>query len=412
MMRLLHLADVHLDTPFSGRDPAVRKRLRHAVRDAFRRGVDLALREEVDAVVIAGDLFDSDTFTFETERFLVGELRRLTEQGVTVVHATGNHDPGEEGTARALEWPEGVHRAAGITPVRVPVHNREGELVGTITAVGHRTSREGDDLSVHFPDPAGLLPEVAVLHAQVGSSAGADAHARYAPTTVEALRRRGYDYWALGHVHRRQQLLAEPAIHYPGNLQGRTHAESGPRGGLLVDIERGYPARGRFHPLAPVRWETLEVGGLDDLDNVTSLVRHLVRRWEEWLADEPGLQVEWMIRMRLFGGSPLWRDLRDSEERRFLEQELATEVDAIEVTVDVDGVHAPIDAARHMERDDVLGEALRAVRDLRAGEGDPGRFEESLRGWDPGSSTLAEYLHALLAGGDAELVSRMTHGDD
>lgn len=411
MMRFLHLADVHLDTPFAGREPEVRTRLRDAVREAFRRAVDLALEESLDAFVIAGDLFDGETFTFETERFLVEQLGRLTRRGVTVVYATGNHDPGEETARRSPEWPEGVHVADGSRPVRVQVHDREGRFTGWITAIGHATPREAADLSPRFPRPDGFLPEVAVLHAQVTSSKGAEAHDRYAPTTVDALRTRGFDYWALGHVHRRQELLSEPSIHYPGNLQGRTPAESGPRGALIVELAGGRPAQVRFRALGPVRWETIDVGGLDEAESLDALIRAIAGRWRERLDDEPGVRADWMVRVRLIGGSPLWRVLRSAEERHTLESELALELDAIEVTVDAEAIHAPVDPERHIDRDDALGLALHELARLREGGGDPGRFESELQGWDPRECTVQEYLTRLLAGADADLVSRMVRSD-
>lgn len=412
MMRFLHLADVHLDTPFAGRAPTVRRRLREAVREAFRRAVDLALDEGLDAVVVAGDLFDSDTLSFETERFLVEQMRRLVARGVTMVYATGNHDPGRDpGRRGALAWPEGVHVADGAAPIRVAVHDREGRLTGWITAVGHATARETADLSKSLPRPAGMLPEVAVLHAQVASSRGAEEHDRYAPTTIEALRSRGFDYWALGHVHRRQELHADPAIHYPGNIQGRTPAESGPRGGLVVEIDGRRPPSVVFRSLGPVRWETLDVGGLDEVASLDGLVRAVTTRWQERLDDEPGVRAEWMIRVRLKGPTPLWRTLGDAGERSTLEAELATELEALDVLVDAEGLHAPVDASLHVDRDDALGVALRRLAALRRGEGAPERFEATLQGWDPRRQTLEAYLADILATADAELVSRMVRSE-
>jgi len=93
-MRFLHIADVHLDTSFAGRSEEVRARLREASRQAFRNAVDLAIREDVHALLIAGDLFDGDRLSFQTERFLLEQVGRLNDQGISVVYATGNHDPG------------------------------------------------------------------------------------------------------------------------------------------------------------------------------------------------------------------------------------------------------------------------------------------------------------------------------
>jgi DNA repair exonuclease SbcCD nuclease subunit len=412
MMRFLHLADVHLDTPFAGRAPRLRRRLREAVRDAFRRAVDLAIAEELDAFVIAGDLFDSDTFSFETERFLVPQLQRLVESRITVVYATGNHDPGTDpGRRGTIRWPEGVFVADGTQPLRVQVHDRGGRPAGWITAVGHVTARESGDLTHHFPGPDGVLPEVALLHAQVQSSVGAAEHDRYAPTTVEALVSKPYHYWALGHVHRRQEVLVEPAIHYPGNLQGRTPAESGPRGGLLVELEAGRTPQVVFRPFAPIRWETIEVTELEPVDTLDGLIRAVRGRWDRWLDDEAGAQAEWMVRIRLRGGTPLWKLLRDPVERETLEAELTGELDVLDVAVDAHGVHAPVDPREHLERDDALGWALRHLAGIRAGDALPELLAQGLQGWNEAEEPLDQYLRKILEGADADLVVRMTKAE-
>ena len=192
-MRILHLADVHLDTSFSGRSPRVRDRLRRAVREAFRRAVDLALDRQVHVVLIAGDLFDGVRLSFESELFLVRELGRLSAAGIPVVYATGNHDPGSS-RRRHIPWPDGVTVVSDPVPRRLEVRDGEGAVVGWVTAAGHASSRETRDLAGAFPAPTGGLPEVAVLHAQVVDSRGADAHEPYAPTTRKTLVERGYHF--------------------------------------------------------------------------------------------------------------------------------------------------------------------------------------------------------------------------
>ena len=106
--RFIHIADVHLDTPFASRSEALRERLREAAREAFRRAADLAISQKVDAFLIAGDLFDGDRLSFATERFLLQQLDRLHEGGVSVYYACGNHDPGGA-RIDGMPWPPGVH---------------------------------------------------------------------------------------------------------------------------------------------------------------------------------------------------------------------------------------------------------------------------------------------------------------
>src|SRR5262245_3261325 len=233
-MRFLHLADVHLDTPFAGRSPAVRSRLRVASREALSGAVDCALNEQVDVVLIAGALFDGERLSFDSELYLLDQLRRLEEAGIPVVYASGNHDPGSRG-GRSLSWPENVALVGDARPRRIAIL-RHGETVGFVTAAGHAGPRETADLSRTFPKPAGELPEVAVLHTQVGGAREGEEHHPYAPSQLTALQSSGFHYWALGHIHLRQCLSDVPAVHYPGNLQGRTARERGPKGGLLVDL--------------------------------------------------------------------------------------------------------------------------------------------------------------------------------
>lgn len=406
-MRVLHLADIHLDTPFAGRTKSLRGRLRDASREALRRAVDDALQEDVDVVVIAGDLFDGTRLSFETERFLVAELRRLGGAGIRVVYATGNHDPGRGGPrARGLEWPDHVEVVGTRTPVRVAVR-RDGRPVGYVTAAGHETRRETMDLSRTFPRPSGDLPEVALLHTQVATARSADEHDAYAPSELQALLRSGFDYWALGHVHTRQALSREPPIYYPGNLQGRTPRETGPKGGLLVDLSDRADPRVEFRAYAPVRWEDLEVDALEEAHTLERLVEQVARRWEETRAADSPAGTDWMIRVRLGGATPLWRELAEEEERRVVGEELAARLGALDVVVEAHGTHPVVPVGEHRARQDVLGEALRLLDEVREGGSlpvDPGELA-GFEGRD--DAELEAYVRSLLKEAEGEVLARL-----
>lgn len=416
-MRFLHLADVHLDTPFAGRTDALRRRLREASREALRRALDLAVAEGADAVLIAGDLFDGPRLSFATERFLVDELVRADSVGLQIVYATGNHDPGH-GTLRAhrLPWPERAIIVPGREPRRIPVQ-RAGEIVGWITAAGHESHKETTDLSRSFPRPPGQEPEVALLHTQVRGARQAGEHDAYAPSDLSHLVASGFDYWALGHVHSRQQLSADPEIHYPGNLQGRTPMESGPRGGLLVDLDdRAAPAV-EFHAFGPVRWETVRVDDLTGADTLESLVRKVRLEWDDHRAGEDGTaNTEWIVRVRLAGPSPLWKVLSQEEERRTLGEELAGVLDALDVSVEATGLHPPVSAERYRGREDTLGEALRLVAEVRDGGALTGIDANDLAGADtlesPHGEHVQAYVRALLEGAEGEVLTRLLNLED
>jgi exonuclease SbcD len=410
-MRFLHLADVHLDTPFAGRSDGVRRRLQEASREALRRAVSCALAERVHAVLLAGDLFDGERLSFQTERFLLEELARLAEADIPVVYATGNHDPGQDAhRTRPLAWPPNVRLIGETNPQLVRIQDPDGEEVGVVTAAGHASRRETGDLAATFPSVArDGLPQVALLHTQVRESRGTEEHEPYAPSDLRHLLSSGYDYWALGHVHLRQCLSEAPGVHYPGNLQGRTHKESGPKGGLLVELAPEAPAAVKFRSFAPVRFETITVGGLEEADTLDKLLAQIETTWQEERQADPGEEgTEWVVRFNVTGGSPSWKRLCDEEERVTLAHETAEELGLLDAEIQAGPLHPVVRVEDHLGRTDVLGTALRLLEDLRRGHTVLGLPVEGLAGLDhPDAMDPVAYVQSLLEGAEGELIARM-----
>lgn len=410
-MRAVHIADVHLDTLYAGRESAVRDNLRAASRRAFRAAVDLALAEEVDAFLIAGDLFDSERLSFETERFILGEARRLAEAGITVVYATGNHDPGGAGfRLHQLDWPEQVVIVRGPEPQRIPIPGRHGRKVGYVTAAGHDTATETRDLAATFPKPPGKLPEVALLHTQVVGARAATRHERYAPSQLSLLRGSGYDYWALGHVHLPQCLSEDPPIWYAGCPQGTNPRETGQRGCLLVDMSDRRNPQVRLEPLGNIRWESLTVDGLEEARSMDELATLIQRAWTQQIETGTAPRSEWLLRVELVGPCGLHRELKEEENRNLLQEELVDSLGLLGAEVRVAGVQPPVDVAAHGERQDVLGEAIRLLR--RAEEDAAVRAAirpDQLAAEPDGAREEAAdaYIQELLDGLPGELVARL-----
>lgn len=244
----LHAADLHLDSPLKGLDPAApAARIRGATREALVRMVDFARDAQVAFVLLAGDLYDGDWKDWHTGQFLAQQLGRLTRDGIEVVAISGNHDA-EQVLTRKLNLP-GLLRADAPETVRlkrapVAVHGQSF----AVPAITH-------NLVDFYPDPVDDLFNIGLLHTACGNSA----HENYAPCTLADLERRGYDYWALGHVHTRAELSRDPWIVFPGNLQGRHINEEGPRGATLVTVRDGAVLSADHHALDVLRWRRLVV---------------------------------------------------------------------------------------------------------------------------------------------------------
>ena len=407
MLRIVHAADVHLDTPYRRHDEAVRARLLEAGREAFVRLIDLALDRRVDALLIAGDLFDNDSLTLATERVLVDELTRATSAGLTIVYATGNHDPGRANyRAMGIDWPkERFHLVASRQPRQIAVE-REGEVVGWVVAAGHQTPREDRDLAAAFPPAPGPDPAVALLHAQVMSAAAAEQHDRYAPAALDNLDS-SYAYWALGHIHQRQEVRPDPPVRYSGNVQGRHFGEDGAKGALVVTLERGAAPEIEFEPLAPVRWETLAPDGLETARNLTDVHAAVGAAFNARRGGDPPDQ-EWIVRADLRGPCPLASTLANADERTELAAQLREDLGVLDVEVRVRGLHQPVDIEAHRDQPHLLGQTLallaRAATDDAALDG---ITPDQLAGGGGDAAERHDYLRELLHDLDAEAAARL-----
>lgn len=408
--RFIHIGDVHFDTPFESRDPAKRSMLRQGIREAFERAVDIAINNKVDCVLIAGDLFDNDMLSFATEGFIVRQMERLKENAIEVFYATGNHDPGGAAyKARRIKWPSNVHVFMKARPQLTTVKNKHGESIGVIAACGHEGPRDGRNLAESFPEREGDLPWVGLLHTDVSGCIKGDED-RYAPCTLKDLQGKGYCYWALGHIHKRQVLCEEPDIIYSGNLMGRNPKEWGPKGIYLVEIENNRVKK-EFIPVADVLWSLIKADNLQDsksFEELKSRIKAAVLDDGDFSSGQRRL-----IRILLQGPTPLYDDLQSRENveelERALEQEL--NVDGIEIKTDeIEPCAYPED---YRGGPHVLGEALLMLEELKENPEELLRMMDGKLAMDNSKwkdEDRLNYLKELLKGMDVEITSRLAGG--
>lgn len=420
MFRFLHLADVHLDTAFEGRSSALRTHLRQSLRTALRRAVDCAVDEQVDAVLVAGDLFDDTRLSFATEVFLVNQLQRLDDAGIDCVYVTGNHDPGGTGFRAAdVDWPASVHVVDARTPQVLVLGGSDASAApqARVVAAGHVSAREPDNLAAAFPPVADLPPfdgpTVGLLHAHVTSAAQVDAHDRYAPCTPADLDAAGYDYWALGHIHARQQVDAQTPAWYPGNVQGRTPRETGPKGGLLVTLRPGQAPAVAFRPFAPVRWEHLVLDALAEVGSAQALVRACRAALDARARDAQA--SDWLLRVTLDGPCPLVDELRDRDQTADLEAILADRLDVRDVELHTATVTPPVDVDAFRGETHLAGEVLHVIDRIRTDSAELHAVAPDVLAGRIGDDPDAResYLRSLLHELDREAISRLVawYGD-
>lgn len=369
MIRFLHIADVHLDTTFAGR-PHHRGILRDAQLTAFKRAIDCALEEQVAAVLIAGDLFDNERLTLRTEYFVIQQLGRLHEARIPAVYVTGNHDPGgSRYRAGGLEWPESFHFVKGKRAETIDIADRDGGLQFRVSGAGHIDDRVRDNLAEGFPGADPDVPHIGLLHTMIVSANDASQHERYAPCAVEDLQRPGYAYWALGHIHFRQQICERSNAWYSGNLVGRNPKESGAKGGLLVTLDGRQVVDVQFRSFAPVQWLEIDCDDLSAIATVQSLQRVIMEKLDVAQKDH-GDVSDWFVRVKLSGACSLARELRDEEQRNEIEAALAEGLGLTDLEIKASGLTLPIDLDEHRGQPHVLGEVLSMIEELKSGSGD------------------------------------------
>ena len=313
--RFLHAADIHLDSPLRGlraRSEETARLFAAASRKSFSNLIDAAIEREAAFVIIAGDLYDGDWKDYATGQFFVREAGRLARAGVRLFVIRGNHDAESEIT-RTLPPTDGMHEFSTRRVETVDIPDLAVALHGRSFAHRH----VADNMAGEFPAARPGWFNIGVLHT---SLTGREGHDVYAPCTLDHLLRVGYQYWALGHIHAREVVHADPPVVFPGNLQGRHARETGPKGATLVTVDDHRVTRLEALELDAARWETpsIDVAGLGDERALHDAVRAAVAPLVGACEGRP-----LALRLRLTGETPLHAQLVAGGER------LAEELQAV-----------------------------------------------------------------------------------
>ncbi len=306
--RFLHTADVHLDSPLNTlalRNPELSDLIGLATRRAFVRIIDICLEEQVDALVLAGDLYDGDQTSMKTARFLAEQLHRLHVAGIRTFIIRGNHDALSRITSE-LVMPDSV-KVFGANAEAVEVQRGPGQFPVAFHGLSFAKPHAPQSLLRHYALPIPDAVNIGIMHTSLG---GSEKHDLYAPCSVGDLQRSGFQYWALGHIHKRSVVEdASSPIVMPGMPQGRDINEDGPKSVSLVTIKDDRSVTVEERQTSVAQFERLSV----DVSGVTE--------WGELVGQaSKGLEAlrsavsadHLVVRVQLHGSNPLaWRIRRD-----------------------------------------------------------------------------------------------------
>lgn len=417
--RFVHTADLHLDSPLRSlalKNPELAELVRGATRTALARIVDLCLEEAVDALLIAGDLYDGSQTSMNTALYLASELRRLEAAGIRVFLIRGNHDS-QSAMTRELTFPENVHVFAGRAKPVLAKSLGDGRGVH-IHGISFANPHAPDSLLPSFQPPVADAINIGMLHT---SLAGTPGHDPYAPTSVAELARHGFDYWALGHVHMRQVHSEVPLIVMPGMPQGRDINEAGPKTVTLVTVGDDGRLAHREHDVGQAVFERLAV----DLSAVEDWRQMLDTAGDAFSALRHRTQADHLIvRLSLTGTTPLaWKLRRDPD---LLSAEIANLAAGLsgcwieKIDIECRGVDAsvslsgpdPVEELAALIRSDVLpSHAFRSEAGLMLEEllqQLPRELRDSLAGDEESAARLAD---AIAQAGSDDVLAHLHGGE-
>ncbi|UFW48164.1 MULTISPECIES: metallophosphoesterase family protein [Bradyrhizobium] len=315
--QFIHTGDIHLDSPLkgvSGQEGAAAERIRTATRTAFENLVSGAIEEQVAFMIIAGDFYDGDWRDFQTGLFFVRQMGRLRAANIPVFVLHGNHDA-ESQITRRLTLPDNVQ----VFGYRKP---QTFELEGCRVALhgqSFRVPATTDNLAAAYPPPLKGCFNIGMLHTALGGVNGP--HQNYAPCSLDELLNKGYDYWALAHVHQASVLHENPHVVFCGNLQGRHIRETGPKSAYLSTVQDGVLQSIETLHTDVVRWAQIDVpvGACAQFGDVVDEIKYKI--------DAATRNAEGRLlacRIQLTGASALHGELLASETQLLAEARAAS----------------------------------------------------------------------------------------
>lgn len=257
MVRFIHAADLHLDSPYIGlRELAseIADQVIHSTFQSLENIIDQAIDHRVDFVLFSGDIYDLEDRSIKAQIKFRQQMTKLKDHHIVVYLIHGNHDF-IANKSDHLSLPDNVKVfSAAVETMYIEIEKGE-----KIAVSGFSYEKRWIDKRMIQDYPKRMKQcdyHIGLLH---GYEEGQQSeHAKYAPFSLSELKDKQYDYWALGHIHKRQMLSSDPLIYYSGNTQGRHKNEPGDKGCLLVELT-GTDQRVDFLSTAPIIWQKVKV---------------------------------------------------------------------------------------------------------------------------------------------------------
>lgn len=372
-VRFIHTADLHLGSSFSGlsqKNNSIAEYLSKATYSAFEEIIKKSIEENIDFLLISGDVFDSEEKNLQAILFFIRCIEKLSQYGIHTYISPGNHDP-------FPSW-ESVITLAGDNPpftlfspdkVETIKIAKEDEIIAILQGMGfsRRTVRENPSKKFPIRDDFSV-PIIGVLHCTIGSPSD---HENYAPCTVNDLVSRKYDLWTLGHIHAKQEVKTENTpIIYSGNPQGRSWKEIGPKSCTLITIETTGEISWRYLETDSIRWEkrSINIEGIELETELTDAIDHEIDALNKNYPEK-----SFIISVTLTGSGPFHHKLSNNsilKELTTIYQEKIFSPPFCYIGQIIDQTYTTFDREELRDNEGIIGDVI-TVTDLLLGDNGP-----------------------------------------
>lgn len=301
-IKFIHAADLHLDSPFIGLNhlpESIFQLVKESTFQSFEKMIDLAIKEKVDFILISGDVYDGEDRSLRAQLFFQKQMERLDQNGIHAYVIYGNHDH-TSGQSFHLDLPENVY-VFSDQEVECVNFERDGKLITSIYGFSYPDRAVFENMSKKYNRKTNAPYHIALLH---GSISGENEHEPYCSFKLSDLLEKNFDYWALGHIHKRQILHEQsPTVIYSGNLQGRHMKEIGEKGVYLVHFHEKNVSY-QFQPLSTIVFQEFSID-LSDIQSISQLISYVQEKKEAFRMKYNGT----FCKLTLTGRTSLFEEL-------------------------------------------------------------------------------------------------------
>lgn len=358
VLRLLHISDVHFNAGYASKSESVRLQMKEAHFETLKTMFEFVIREALDGILIAGDLFDHEKINFREAYFVLEWFNKLLEADVAIYYSTGNHDPMYSTPfIESLRNHPLFHIFENDEETEIRCVAKDSTAYRVI-GVGHKSKNEQRNLIRNYPPKSDDEIWIGIGHASVPSALTVGEKESYMATSLSDIEALNYDYFALGHIHVRQMLTSK--IGYSGNPQGMNSKETGPKGGLLITVDHGHT---QVLPVNfnKIQWESIAILISPEINNLDDLIIRCLEGVTQHISSV-GLSANRILgRIWLSGKTPLKKALEIPDNRVFLERTIKDRTGLMYVDIKLGEMQSVISKEPYLAENTVLAQILRRL---------------------------------------------------